>query len=95
MNIGGLMTQKLPFKTDPEAFELEIAEPRELGVGDRSTFSKTVTDEDVRTFAEVSGTRTPSISPTSSPRRPASDAGSSTARSSPARSAPRWLRCPA
>jgi acyl dehydratase/YHS domain-containing protein len=55
MTIGGLMTQKLPFKTDPEAFELEVAEPGELGVGDRSTFTKTITDEDVRKFAEASG----------------------------------------
>jgi len=55
MSIGGVMTQKLPFKTDPGAFELDIQEPGELQVGDRSTFTKTITESDIRKFAEASG----------------------------------------
>jgi acyl dehydratase/YHS domain-containing protein len=55
MTVGGVMTQQLPFKTDPAAFELDVAEPGELRAGDRSRFTKTITDEDVRKFAEASG----------------------------------------
>ncbi len=35
--------------------DTEAAEPGELSVGDRITFSKTVTDEDVSAFADISG----------------------------------------
>lgn len=55
MSVGGVMTQQLPFKTDPSAFELEVQEPGELQVGDRSRFTKTITDGDVRKFADASG----------------------------------------
>ena len=35
--------------------ETEAADPTELSVGDRITFSKTLTDEDVSAFADISG----------------------------------------
>ncbi len=35
--------------------ESEAADPTELSVGDRITFSKTLTDEDVSAFADISG----------------------------------------
>lgn len=55
MTVGGVMTQQLPFRTDSSAFELEIQEPGELRVGDRSRFTKTINDGDVKRFAEASG----------------------------------------
>lgn len=36
-------------------FDSEAADPTELTVGDRITFSKTLTDEDVSAFADISG----------------------------------------
>lgn len=55
ISVGGMLTQRVPFDTSAGEFELEVDNPGELAVGDRSTFTKELTDEDVRKFADASG----------------------------------------
>lgn len=52
---GGLLTQRLPYGRAEGEFDLEIREPGTLSVGDRSSFTKSLDDSDVRKFAEASG----------------------------------------
>lgn len=52
---GGMLTQRVPFDTSKGEFDLDVSMEGELGVGDRSSFTKTLTDEDVRKFADASG----------------------------------------
>ncbi len=52
---GGMLTQRVPFDSATGEFDLEVANPGELSVGDRSTFTKELTEADVRKFADASG----------------------------------------
>jgi len=52
---GGMLTQRVPFDTAQGDFDLQVSTAGELGVGDRSTFTKALTEEDVRKFADASG----------------------------------------
>lgn len=55
ISAGGMLTQRVPFETAAGEFDLEVASPGDLSAGDRSTFTKTLTDTDVRKFADASG----------------------------------------
>lgn len=52
---GGVTVPRLPYGRAGGEFELSIADPKALSVGDRTEFRKTLTDEDVRKFAEATG----------------------------------------
>lgn len=52
---GGMLTQRVPYYRATGEFELSVQDPDNLQVGDRSVFSKPLTDTDVRRFAEASG----------------------------------------
>lgn len=52
---GGMLTQRVPYFRASGEFELSVQEPGTLSVGDRSVFTKPLTDTDVRLFAEASG----------------------------------------
>nr|WP_273739633.1 MaoC family dehydratase [Natrinema soli] len=51
--IEGVTVPRLPSGRAAGDFEIEIDNPISLGVGDRVTFTKTITDEDVRKFTEA------------------------------------------
>lgn len=55
ISAGGMLTQRVPFHRERGTFELDIATHGELSVGDQSTYQTTLTDADVRKFAEASG----------------------------------------
>lgn len=55
ISAGGMLTQRVPFESSAGEFDLEVATPGTLSVGDRSTFTKTLTEDDVRKFADASG----------------------------------------
>lgn len=55
ISAGGMLTQRVPFHRERGSFELDIAVQGELNVGDQSTYQTTLTDADVRKFAEASG----------------------------------------
>lgn len=52
---GGMLTQRVPYYRATGEFDLSVQNPGTLQVGDRSVFSKTLTDTDVQRFAEASG----------------------------------------
>ncbi|WP_254546970.1 MaoC/PaaZ C-terminal domain-containing protein [Halomarina pelagica] len=49
----GVAVPRLPYGRAKGEFDVEIREPGTLGVGDRVAFTKAITDDDVRKFAEA------------------------------------------
>lgn len=52
---SGVTVPRLPYGRAGGTFDLSIADPESLSVGDRVEFRKSLTDEDVRKFAEATG----------------------------------------
>ncbi|SEP15218.1 Acyl dehydratase [Halogranum amylolyticum] len=50
---GGIVTSRLSYGRAKGEFDLSIENPRSLGEGDTVRFSKTITEDDVRKFAEA------------------------------------------
>lgn len=50
---AGVVLPRLPYGRAKGEFDLSIADPTALGAGDSVRFSKQITDEDVRKFAEA------------------------------------------
>jgi acyl dehydratase/YHS domain-containing protein len=50
---GGVLLPRVPYGRATGTFELSIADPNALGAGDNVAFSKTITENDVRKFAEA------------------------------------------
>ncbi|WP_424016371.1 MaoC/PaaZ C-terminal domain-containing protein (plasmid) [Halorientalis pallida] len=53
--IGDVLTQRVPTVEGVGSFELSVAEPGKLSVGDEVTYRRTITDEHVEQFAEITG----------------------------------------
>jgi 3-hydroxybutyryl-CoA dehydratase len=52
---GGMTLPRVPYGRATGEFDLSITDPSSLSTGDSVRFSKTITDEDVRKFAEATG----------------------------------------
>ncbi|WP_080503478.1 MaoC/PaaZ C-terminal domain-containing protein [Halococcus thailandensis] len=51
--VQGTVVPRLPYGQQEGEFDLSIQTPGSLGIGDRVTFTKAITEDDVRKFAEA------------------------------------------
>ncbi|WP_435320341.1 MaoC/PaaZ C-terminal domain-containing protein [Haloarchaeobius sp. TZWSO28] len=54
-HVGSVTVPRIPYGRARGAFDLSIQHPGQLSVGDSVTFTRSLTEADVRTFAEATG----------------------------------------